>query len=487
MPLPLVELTDVTVIAGGRTLLEGVTLSVQPGEAVRLAGPNGGGKTTLLRLLSGEVAPVKGSRLYGLGGVARTNAVQARRALNVVGPDAEAFALTREWVQTVRDALLASFEGDTLNLWGGSATASARLVEVAALTGIDHLLERDLRTLSHGQRRRVGLARAMMPSPELLLLDEFTDGLSAEACMELGSVLREIHASGVAIVLATHRPDEAPALPWRTVQVEGGRIVGQVPAPVATNPPGGLPTPPGTGDLIRLSAAEVWRNGHRALGPLDWTWRAGQHWLVTGGNGSGKSTLARVIAGEFWPARGGTVEHSYVARDLHTERRRSTGLVSAELSVRQRREWTGEDVIGSAWEGTEGFTAALSPSQLCAVTEIAEALEIADLLERNAETLSQGQLRRLLLARAVVHRPRVLILDEGLDFLDTASRARFLALLPDLARTGTHVMVIAHREADAPAGLTHHLGLRAGRVEFSRVLEKRTANRSEPPGIRRDG
>uniref|UniRef100_UPI002869E216 ATP-binding cassette domain-containing protein n=1 Tax=Deinococcus sp. TaxID=47478 RepID=UPI002869E216 len=295
-----------------------------------------------------------------------------------------------------------------------------------------------------------------------------------EARAELGAVLRDVHASGVAIVLATHRPDEAPELPWRTVRVEGGRLADLVPASVSQSPFPALPVPPGSGDLIRLRGAEVWRNGHRALGPLDWTWKSGQHWLVTGGNGGGKSTLARLIAGEFWPARGGVVERPYLTRDLLTDRRRSTGLVSAELGIRQRREWAGRDVIGSAWEGTEGFTADLSSSQIKAVMDIAARLDVVDLLPRNAETLSQGQLRRLLLARAVVHSPKILILDEGLDFLDAPSRARFLALLPGLARTGTHIMVIAHREADAPAGMTHHLRLRDGVAVESRAIQGST-------------
>lgn len=463
--LPLVSLKDVTVIAGGRTLLGGVTLDVQPGEALRLSGPNGGGKTTLLRLLAGEVAPVAGWRVYGLGGRVQRSAVQARRSLSVVGPDAEAFYLTREWEQTVRDVLLAGFVGETLNLWGATPDAEARVDEVAALTGLEPLLERDVRTLSHGQRRRVILARALMPRPELLLLDEFTDGLSPPARAELGTVLRGIHASGVAVVLATHRPDEAPALPWRTVHVRNGTLTAPPSTPLPQPSPLSLPPPPGHGDLIRLRGVSVFRNGHLALGPLDWTWEAGQHWLVTGDNGSGKSTLARLVAGELWPALGGTVERPFLRRDLLTERRRYVGVVSAELGIRQRRGWTGQDVIGSAWAGTEGFAADLSLTQVQAVQEIAAALEVTDLLSRSAQTLSQGQLRRLLLARAVVHRPTLLILDEGLDFLDAASRERFTALLPGLARTGTHLMVIAHREADAPAGLTHHLRLHGGRIE----------------------
>ncbi len=93
-------------------------------------------------------------------------------------------------------------------------------------------------------------------------------------------------------------------------------------------------------------------------------------------------------------------------------------------------------------------------------------LELEDLLGRDARTLSQGQLRRLLLGRAVLHRPAALLLDEGLDFVDARSRDLFAALLPDLAAQGTHILLAAHRPGDAPAGLTHHLHLAAGRAAF---------------------
>ncbi|MCR2346269.1 ATP-binding cassette domain-containing protein, partial [Salmonella enterica] len=80
-----------------------------------------------------------------------------------------------------------------------------------------------------------------------------------------------------------------------------------------------------------------------------------------------------------------------------------------------------------------GFTADLTPEQAAQVEELATQLDVTELLDRRAETLSQGQLRRLLLARAVIHAPRLLLLDEGLDFLDADARTRFLALLPELA------------------------------------------------------
>ena len=585
-PAPLAELRGV---ATGRGLppLQDVNFVLQPGEAWLISGPNGGGKSTFLKLLRGELSPIRGSRRYLLDGQERTSAVRARQALALISPEQEAFYLTRDWAQTVSDVLLSGLSGDALRLWEAEAEALTRRDEVAAQLKLGELLERDFRTLSHGQRRRALLGRALMSRPAAILLDEFTDGLSVNARAELRGVLEALWRGGLAMVLVTHRPEEAPHLKWRHARVEAGRLTLDAAPPTTMPRPHSfsLPAPTTTGQvLVHLEQAEVYRNGHHALGPLSWTWREGQHWLVTGENGSGKSTLARLIAGAFHPALGGSVTRPFLRRDLLSERQRQIGLISAEVAIRQRRGWTGREVIGSAFGGTEGFSHPLTPGErrdvelyraqtvnrpefngavdgknpgnltvlgenggievmvggealtpvidieglhlvlsarfidrivsltprhntnihdqqklqhlativlknvgdAVAVSEclkladrghqffkfgkvsmecwlqLAERLGASDLLERPADTLSQGQLRRLLLARALVHRPRLLILDEGLDFLDAASRAEVMTLLTERMRGGTSLLVIAHRQEDAPPGLTHHLRLEAG-------------------------
>ena len=471
---PLVILRDVSVTQGGMAVLGGLNWQLLPGEAWLLTGPNGGGKSSFLGLLRGDLSAASGMRTYHLEGQTRTSAVRARRLFPLVSPSLEAWFLTRDWVQSVQDVLLAGLEGEMLNLGGPDEAALARLREVVALTGVEALLERDFRTLSHGQRRRVLLARALMPGPAALLLDEFTDGLSASARAELKTVLEDVSAQGVAIILATHRPEEAPALHWQRLHASGGRVevrpqtggAGLQSAGIQTptlSLPAARPVPP-TPDrpLVTLQNASVYRNGHLALGPLNWVWRCGEHWLVTGENGAGKSTLARLVAGEFHPALGGSIRRHFFTRDLLTERRRRIGVVGAELSIRQRRGWTGFQLIASAFGGSEGFSGEVSALQARRVQALAEQLGVEALLNRPADTLSQGQLGRLLLARAVVHAPTLLILDEALNFLDAEAQRQVFGLLPGLMEAGTHLLVIAHRPQDAPPGLTDHLHLQAG-------------------------
>lgn len=477
MSAPIVTLDDVRVTQGGVSVLSGLNFRLLPGEAWLLTGPNGGGKSSFLGLLRGDLSPVSGQRTYVLDGQRRTSAVRARRLLPLVSPSQEGWYLTRDWVQTVQDVLLSGLEGEMLNLGPADEAALARLDEVITLTGLERLRERDFRTLSHGQRRRVLLARALMPRPAALLLDEFTDGLSVQARAELKTVLENVASQGVALVLATHRPEEAPGLAWKHLRLADGRAVqptgGAAPLPVPSQNRPALRTieaDTGAAPLVSLEHVSVYRNGSLALGPLSWVWVQGQHWLVTGENGAGKSTLARLVAGEFHPALGGRVRRHFLSgqdgrpRDLLSERRRTIGVVGAELTIRQRQDWTGQQIIASAFTGSEGFAGDLTGAQAGAVQAVAERLGVGALLGRPATTLSQGQLGRLLLARAVVHRPTLLILDEALNFLDAGAQRQVFGLLPELMAGGTHLLVIAHRPEDAPPGLTHHLHLTAGQV-----------------------
>lgn len=472
---PLVELSGVSVRRGPLPLHE-VNFSLHAGEHWLITGENGSGKSTLLGLLRGDLAPSSGTRRYFLDGAWRVSPLRARVQLPLVSPEQEAFYLQRDVVQTVADVLLSGLSGERLNLWQPEASAQARLAEVSALLHLTELLTRDIRTLSHGQRRRTLLGRALMPRPAALLLDELTDGLSVAARQELGEVLRRV-AAHTALVLVTHRPEEAPPLDlplaWRRAHLAGGRLTLLDKAAEAPPAPAAIPTiiwpsppevSPQAEPLVVLEHAEVYRNGHHALGPIDWQWQAGQHWLVTGENGAGKSTLARLVVGELHAAVGGRVTRPFLHRDLRSERAQNIGLLGAEVGIRQRRDWTGYAVLASGFAGSEGFAPVLDVAQQARLQEVAAQLEVLDLLERSAETLSQGQLRRLLLGRAIIHRPRLLILDEGVDFLDEASRQRFWALLPELVAGGTHLLVVSHREADVPPGLTHHLYLSGGLV-----------------------
>src|SRR5262249_40941136 len=153
--------------------------------------------------------------------------------------------------------------------------------------------------------------------------------------------------------------------------------------------------------------------------------RTGEHWAVLGRNGSGKSTLLKLIRGELWPAPGGAGRRVYA---LNGEEQSSAvgikeqfALVSPELQMRYRQqEWTltATQVVQSGFGGGDYVYRKLTPEQIDRVLALSRQLALDPLLARNVQTLSSGELRKVLIARALVASPRVLVCDEICDGLD---------------------------------------------------------------------
>jgi molybdate transport system ATP-binding protein len=186
-----------------------------------------------------------------------------------------------------------------------------------------------------------------------------------------------------------------------------------------------------------------------------------QHWLVTGHNGAGKSTFAKLLRGDLSPAVGGTVQWFGLEHLPIWERHAQIALVSSDVQHIHRVDAPGFEVIASGYFGGVGWHHKLEPKQHRKVLELAAALKITHLLEQNALYTSQGELRKLLLARALVSSPKVILLDEAFDYLDAASRDLVWQVLLEQSAT---LVIIAHRQEDKPPFATQHLELQQGRI-----------------------
>jgi ABC-type multidrug transport system ATPase subunit len=191
----------------------GLTFGIAEGERVCLMGPNGTGKSTLLKIVLGLLAPTAGSaEVFGLDSGRR----EARRLVGLVHPDERSFY----WRLTVRENL-AFFGG----LWGlPPASARARASASAETAGLQEWLDRPFSALSTGTRQKVAIARALLHEPALLLMDEPTRSLDPPSAAHLWEWLRGPACTGRALLIATHNPAEASALSDRCLVLAGGRL-----------------------------------------------------------------------------------------------------------------------------------------------------------------------------------------------------------------------------------------------------------------------
>ena len=213
---PVVHLRSAVALAGRFPALSGVDLTVAPGEIVVVVGPNGSGKTSLLRVCAGLLEVTSGAAEV-LGYDLRVDRTEVRRRVGLLGHAAPLYDELNP-VENLRFALRA-------------ARLPVSLVDPALtrLGIVGRLRRTEVGRLSAGQRRRVALAVLVARRPELWLLDEPHAGLDAAARELLSEVVGEAARAGAAVVLTSHEPDLAEAMADRVVVMAGGQVAAERP------------------------------------------------------------------------------------------------------------------------------------------------------------------------------------------------------------------------------------------------------------------
>jgi cell division transport system ATP-binding protein len=215
---------------GERLALDGLSWHMDEGEAVVFLGPNGCGKTSILRLITHEIQPTGGEVAVGTfrgGRLRRGHRALLRRTLGIVYQD---FRLLNDRTVFENIALAVRIAGKFSDI-DVIPRVEAALAEVGLATR-GGLFPSEL---SNGEKQRVAIARAIVNRPAVILADEPTGALEAEGAAEVLSMLRRVHEEGGALVVVTTRPDVAAALPARVLRMAHGRLAtaDEIPAPPA--------------------------------------------------------------------------------------------------------------------------------------------------------------------------------------------------------------------------------------------------------------
>jgi len=230
---------------------------------------------------------------------------------------------------------------------------------------------------------------------------------------------------------------------------------------------------------IHLEHVSVRYGRHWAIKDVSFELRGGERWLLTGPNGAGKTVLLKLLRGDVWPTPTGRERRTYVLGRARLEqpalaRDRIAYLGPEKQDRYERYEWKLPvlDVVATGLFETDIPLQQPNARQRKAVLEALRAVGLVGLASRGFLTLSYGQRRRVLLARALVRRPDVLLLDEALNGLDTRSRAAFMRALRRATEPHTAWVLSSHRRADVPPGVTHALRMEAGEVDVAGPLAK---------------
>ncbi len=462
------QLTAVSLVYRARPAISAIDWRVCAGEQWACLGPNGAGKTSLARILSGQARHFSGefSRAQQLreNGVGYVCFEQAKalcdrdRKLD----DSEFRADATDPGTTVRQLML------------GGRPPDATFRHWVERLGLQHLLERGVRRISTGEMRKSLLAAAILAQPELLILDNPLDGLDLAMQEEMRRIMEELLSSGQNVLLLCRQIEDIPEQVSHVLVLEKGRVLCSGPrravladerVQTLMNPPmpalAALPTPaprpyalPVSGPLIKLRDVAVSYSGVSVLKGVNWTLERGRHCCIAGPNGCGKTTLLSLITGDNHKAYGQDITLFGIRRgsgESVWDIKQKYGQVDTQLHLGFARGMTVTEVVVSGFFDSVGLYDDWGDAQREQSLQWLAALGLSEYRQQGFDALSFGLQRMVLLARAMVKSPAILLLDEPTLGLDASHRRLILRAIDHIAdNTDTQVIFVSHSPGDRP-------------------------------------
>ncbi len=437
------------------------------GKSALVCGPNGSGKSVLAQVLCGKLKPDSGH-------------VQFDK------PDKTA------WVSfELEEEILAEdrYHNDSEFLEGGlDQGRSAQeiigegegLQQICNLIGITYLLERPFKSISTGESRKVLIAKALMLNPELLILDEPFSGLDIKSRQEISDLFDRLTAQSIQILLFDFYNDSLPVSIDHLVYLSNGQILLEGNRKEITRSdqwkqftdrqiqlPHHLPDCFQYDHLdpdcpfVQAVDMEVAYEGRTVFKDLNWTFNHGEHWRISGPNGSGKSTLLTMISGDNPKAYGKDLTLFGVKRgsgESIWDIKRHYGIISSQLHRDYRISASVLEVVVSGFFDSIGLYDKPTPTQWRVSKDWLTLLGMKGQEKAPFSGLSFGEQRQVLIARAMVKLPLILLLDEPCLGLDNHNRAQVLALIDYIAaHSQTHILFVSHDYRDELKCLNHSL------------------------------
>ena len=473
-PMFAITLSNLTVDFDERFTLHEINWKLLGNQHWAIVGPNGSGKSALAAVLAGA-------------GTALSGSVRGRPDdVAVVSFEAQAELIERERKKDDADLLDVISEGTPVSeMLDECSRDEAMKQALIKAFNFEHLLDRSFRKLSSGETRKVLLIRALTAKSELLLLDEPFEGLDASSLAYLMDLLAQM-APTTPMVFVLNRFDEIPAFVTHVAYTDQGRLQHQVDrndteavedmhqllhlktTDLSVPPADDKPKRPNLADgesLVKLSQAKVAYGDKIIFTGLDWEIFPGAHCQVTGPNGSGKTCLLNLITGDHPQCYVNNIRVFGMQRgsgESIWDIKQYVGYVSSALQWEYKVSVSVRNAIVSGFFDSIGLYQKPSDRQKDIADRWLDLLGMRGVANRPFSQLSFGDQRLVLIARAMVKHPPLLILDEPCLGLDDLNRQLVLALVEKIcAGSETTVLYVNHRPQDSIAGIDAHLAIDA--------------------------
>lgn len=460
---------------------EPINMTLSIGEHIAIVGPNGAGKSLLVDTLTGRYPLLMNEVKYDFSPSASSMAYDNIKYIafrDSYGDADGSYYYQQRWnahdlddMPMVRDLL-------------PEATNMELKQTLFHLFGVEAMLDKPIILLSSGELRKFQLTKTLLAHPRVLIMDNPFIGLDAKTRDQLHQLLAELtKVTPLQVILVLSKTDDIPAFITHVIPVEN-RLCGQkltldeylaVRQPVAERVLSkekeerilNLPYDEGVyraERVVELRKVSI-RYGERTiLKELDWTVNCGEKWALSGENGAGKSTLLSLVCADnpqsyacdiaLFGRKRGSGESIW-------EIKKHIGYVSPEMHRAYLKNLPAIDIVASGLHDSVGLYKRPRPEQMAICEWWMDIFGIADLKDCNFLQISSGEQRLVLLARAFVKDPELLILDEPLHGLDMYHRR----LVKDVIEAFCHrkdktMIMVTHYQSELPRSITHSLFLK---------------------------
>lgn len=466
MPEPIVTLENGILSETACRFTSPLNFTLNSGEHIAIVGPNGSGKTLLVETLLGQRALCNGRLEYGFAG-GGIRYIAFHETYNRA-EDGEYYYQQR-WNSC--DNENAPRVGELLGRLEGDATLRDELYDLLA---IRPMLDKPVIMLSSGELRKFQIVRMLLTRARVLVVDNPFIGLDVAARRLLNELLRRLtEMAGLQLILVLATESDIPPFITHIYRLSDRTLGPKIPigefvqSPAPAHPTVTLPPAEGRAlectEMVRLNGVTIRYGDRTILEALDWTIANGGKWALAGPNGSGKSTLLSLISADnpqayaqdivLFGRQRGTGESIW-------EIKRHIGYVSSEMHRSFLKDIPAVRMVASGYFDSLGLYETPTEAQLTSARAWLETFGIGSLGQQSFLRLSSGEQRLVLLARAFVKNPDLLILDEPLNGLDETNKERVKAIIDAFcARTGKALIYVSHYDTDLPSCIDHRLEL----------------------------
>jgi len=468
---------NLAVNRSGKNVLNGISFSLYKNESLAIIGSSGSGKTLLGLALAkkifyrGEIQFANEAnskivfveQLHHFKNLQHTNDLYYQQRFN---------SYDTEETETVAQSL-----GENLKL------AEVFLKEM----GLEYLRYERLIQLSNGENKKLQILKARLEEPKVLILDQPFIGLDKETRTWLQQQFDALIKNGVLLILITS-PEEIPGSISKVLLLEKGEIKSfeeletfskrkelypieikrDFVSPDLKNFLKTEQTDIAYEPVIEMRKVSVQYGDKIILDKVNWKVMKGERWLLSGPNGAGKSTLLSLITADNPKAYANSIFLFGKRRgsgESIWDIKKKIGFISPELHLYFNQSSTCFETVASGLYDTIGLFRQLSDEDTGLVDQWVEFCRLKDLQQKRLYELSVGEQRAVLLTRALVKDPPLLILDEPCQGLDTERKNEFLELINEVCIAGNKTMIfVSHYENERPSCISHFIKLEHGKV-----------------------